>query len=369
MFNRGRRSDSGDMLSMSDVSRGKDKDKSRTHLRRNLWRIGRRGSHAIRVEAPCQWTRFNEVLSCASWTFPTSKDEGRFIHVRFSVYSPFFTAWTMKLICPNIGGFWRYRSMPSGGRIASDGSSGWFRSSWKFLAGMETCKIRQVWSEACLNAFFLINLNPPSTYVGICLQGDRWSLLMLFGVRMLWVEAVHLRCRLKSRMNLKEDLLISSRRVAVCASWWIWPLRYRLEVDRAGLKRNCSHSAHFDQLTDSRCYMATPLGVIGNRSPIFVQEYRVHSVDFTTSCLFALRAYVALSPPAQVVVRLLSGIAIVSRFPSSSWLAFDNGAAFWRSMLFLLGCFAARGCYGRRRALILIKEGAHYVRWQLCWPV
>jgi len=29
-------------------------------------------------------------------------------------------------------------------------------------------------------------------------------------------------------------------------------------------------------------------------------------------------------------------------------------------MLFLLGCFAARGCYGRRRALILIKEGAHY---------
>jgi len=75
----------------------------------------------------------------------------------------------------------------------------------------------------------------------------------------------------------------------------------RLEVDRAGLKRNCSHSAHFDQLSDSGCYMATPLGVIGNRSPIFVQEYRVHSVDFTTSCLFALRAYVALSPPTQVV--------------------------------------------------------------------
>jgi len=248
MFNRGRRSDSYRWVMCQE---GKTKI---NHVRISGGPCGDsgEGKATLSESKPSrQWTRFNEVLSCASWTFPTSKDEGRFIHFRFSVYSPFFTAWTMKLMCPNIGGFWRYRSMPSGGRIASDGSSGWFRSSWKFLAGMETCKTRQVWSEACLNTLLFINLGPPSTYVGICLQGDRWSLLKPFGVRMLWVGAVHLRYRLWSRRNRKEDLLISSRRVAMCASWWIWPSRYRLEVDRAGLKRNCSHSDHFRRVRTS----------------------------------------------------------------------------------------------------------------------
>ena len=155
-------------------------------------------------------------------------------HVRFSVHSPCFTAWTMKLICPKIGGSFRYRSMPSGGRIASDGSSGWLRSSSKFLAGTETCRTRQMRSEEFLNGLLIINLNPPSTCVGICLQGDRSLLLKPFGVRTLWVGAVHLRRRLWSRRNRMEDPLRSSRRVVMCASWWIWPSRCRLH--RAGLE-------------------------------------------------------------------------------------------------------------------------------------
>jgi len=64
--------------------------------------------------------------------------------VQFSAYSPFLIASTMKLMCPNTGGSLRYRSIPSGGRIACDGSRGCLRSSSKFLAGIETYRRREM---------------------------------------------------------------------------------------------------------------------------------------------------------------------------------------------------------------------------------
>jgi len=88
-------------------------------------------------QVPC--APFDGVRSATLLTFPMSERK-----VHFSVSYPllsrptFLTAWTMKLTYPNTVGSLRYRSMPSGGRIALDGSSGCLRSPSKFLAGMET---------------------------------------------------------------------------------------------------------------------------------------------------------------------------------------------------------------------------------------
>jgi len=193
-----------------------------------------------------QWTRFNEGFSGASLTFPTS-DEGD----QCQISRPFLSSLTFfhclndeadmsknwRILEVQIHALWRQNCVRWVQQMVEELVK---VPSWDGDLQNTSNEIRGI-----LRCILLIDLNPPSTYVGICLQGDRLSLLKPFGVRTLWAGAVHLWRGLWSHRNRKEDLLRSSRRIVVCASWWIWWSQCRLH--RAGLKLEWTHthSAHF----------------------------------------------------------------------------------------------------------------------------
>jgi len=132
-----------------------------------------------------------------------------------TVASPFFTAWTIRLICPNVGVSLRYKSIRSGGRIALDGSSGWLTSSSKLLAAIETYESSREMDK--LRVF--LTVDSPSTYAGTCQQAGRWFPPCSFGVRRRWAGVLHPRCWLWARTSQMGDRLRSSKRVGVSASY------------------------------------------------------------------------------------------------------------------------------------------------------